>query len=453
MPRFVNLAYGSPEGMVFGLSPHPLRYGLGLEVGGGRVVPELKYWPSRSADESGRLVEEFSAITRDALERATDLGARALQLETELSHVATLNPELARSIVEAQESVMERYHAEHGIALALRVTVADVRWSREVGREEALSRMLETFEAVAEAGADVLSIESIGGKEVFDYSLVRGDLRGVALALAVLSPADVERLWREVASIAQRHGALAGGDSACGFANTAMRLAGGLKRKMLPHVLAAVVRAMSAPRTLKAFEAGARGPGKDCAYENVILKAITGYPISMEGKSSAAAHSSLVGNVAAAACDLWSNEQIENVRLFGGTGPQVLLEILHYDCELMNAALRAGRGGALRDLLVDSNAFTDPQSLVLTPGAAWEIASSLVAERDDYRRALAAATRALEVIKREHAAGRLALDSREAAYARRIERELMSLPDSADGLLECASYYEERAKFRVSDYL
>jgi len=453
VPRFTSLAYRSPDELVFGRALQPLRYGLGLEVGSGRVVPELKYWPSRAADESGRLVDEFAAITRDALERAVDLGLRALQLETELSHVATLNPALAREIVETQKGIIERYHSEHGIGIALRVTVADVRWSREVGREEALSRMLETFEAAAGAGADVLSIESIGGKEVYDYSIVRGDLKGIALALGVLAPADVEALWREVVSIAQRHGVLAGGDSACGFANTAMRLAGGLKRKMIPHVLAAVVRAMSAPRTLKAFEVGAKGPGKDCAYENVYIKAVTGYPVSMEGKSSAVAHSSLVGNVAAAVCDLWSNEQVENVKLFGGTGPQVFLEILHYDCELLNAALRAGRERELRDLLVSSNLYTDPQALVLAPHVAWEISRAVVAERGDYERALAAARRAVEVIESEYAAGRLALEPREAAYLSRIKRELSELPDDADGLVAQARHYEERVGFRLSDYL
>jgi hypothetical protein len=28
-------------------------------------------------------------------------------------------------------------------------------------------------------------------------------------------------------------------------------------------------------------------PGKDCGYENPILKAITGFPMAMEGKTSA----------------------------------------------------------------------------------------------------------------------------------------------------------------------
>jgi len=451
--RFTSLSYENPRDLVFGRAKQPLRYGLGLEVGAGRVIPELKYWPRRGAEEAGKLVEEFTRITKEALERAVDLGAEALQLETELSYKATMQPKLAREIVEAQRSVMEDYHSEYGITLALRVTVADIRWSKSLSREEALALMMEAFEEVAAAGADVLSIESIGGKEVFDYSIIRGDLEGIALSLGILAPIDVERLWRDVVRIAARHGVIAGGDTACGFANTAMKLAGGLARRMVPHTLAAIVRAMSIPRTLKAYEVGAKGPGKDCAYENVAIKAITGYPMSMEGKASAVAHSSLLGNVAAAACDLWSNEQVENLKLFGGTGPQVFLEILHYDCELMNAALRTGRETMLRDLMVESDAWRDPQALILAPPFAWEIARVVVEEGDDYRRAVRAGIRALQLIETEWRKGRLRMDDREAGYMLRLKRELERLPSDAEDLLDRAGYYESKIEsFKLSNY-
>ncbi|MEM2218031.1 MAG: methyltransferase MtaB domain-containing protein [Thermofilaceae archaeon] len=454
MRKYTQLAYKDANNMVFGKALHPLRYGLGLSVGECRVIPELKYWPNRTADESGRLVAEFVSITRDALERAIDLGVQALQLETELNHVATLNPRLAREIVEAQKGLMESYHKEYGIALALRVTIADVRWTREVSKEEALTRMLEAFEETAAAGVDVVSIESIGGKEVSDYSIIRNDIKGIILSLGVLAPRDVEKLWKEIFSITSKYGVLAGGDSACGFSNTAMKLAGGFKQKMLPHVLAAVVRAMSAVRTLKAFEAGAQGPGKDCAYENVIVKAITGYPMAMEGKSAAIAHSSLVGNVAAAACDLWSNEQVENLKLFGGTAPQVCLEILYYDCEVMNAALEAGYEENYRELLVSSNAWRDPQALVLAPRFAWEIAKAIVMENDDYRRVLSAGLRAVELINREWKSGKLKLDRREVEYIHKLDQEFKSLPDDEETFLSnVATLYESKIKVKLSDYL
>ena len=100
-----------------------------------------------------------------------------------------------------------------------------------------------------------------------------------------------------------------------------------------------MVRAVSAVRSLAAYECGAVGPGKDCGYENPILKAITGFPMAMEGKTSACAHLSPVGNVAAAACDTWSNESVQNVRLLGGMAPTCYVEQLIYDCRLMNQAI------------------------------------------------------------------------------------------------------------------
>ena len=451
MRRFKSLAYRNPGEIVFGRCKQPLGYGLGLEVGNGRVIPEIKYWSSREAEASMRLVDEFRNITIDVLERALDLGVGALQLETELSYRATLNPSLAREIVETQKSILERYHNSYGLPLALRVTVADVRGVKSLSRREALNRMLETFEVVAASGADVLSIESIGGKEVFDYSIVRGDIRGVTLALGVLAPRDVERLWSDIVRIAEKHGVVAGGDTACGFANTAMRLAGGLVHRMMPHVLAAVVRAMSVPRSLKPYEVGARGPGKDCAYENVVLKAITGYPMSMEGRASAVAHSSLLGNIAAAACDLWSNEQVENLKLFGGSGPQVFLEILHYDVELMNTSIKLGYDRVLRDLMVASDAYRDPQALVLSPTAAWEIGRAVVSEECDYLKSIKAGLKVIELIEEEE---KLVMDARERRYLSKLKSELELLPREKEIFIdEVVGEYESKIRsFRYTYY-
>ena len=44
-------------------------------------------------------------------------------------------------------------------------------------------------------------------------------------------------------------------------------------------------------------------------------KAIAGVPISMEGRSATCAHLSPIGNIAAAAADLWSNESVQDTPL------------------------------------------------------------------------------------------------------------------------------------------
>lgn len=152
------------------------------------------------------------------------------------------------------------------------------------------------------------------------------------------------------------------------------------EKKYIPRVFAATVRVVSAVRSLVAAECGAKGPHKDCGYEGVYVKAIAGTPISMEGKTSACAHLSPVGNVAACVADIWSNESIQNIKLLGGMAPTVSFEQLAYDCRLMNKASEKSPETALlmRDLLADSDSYLDPQAYILRPDVVLDISSELV---------------------------------------------------------------------------
>jgi methanol--5-hydroxybenzimidazolylcobamide Co-methyltransferase len=250
-------------------------------------------------------------------------------------------------------------------------------------------------------------------------------------ALGVLAPRDMEFLWRRIVDICGRHNVVPGADSACGFANTAMQLA---SQGMVSEVLAAVVRAASAVRSLVAYECGARGPSKDCAYEGPVIKAITGTPIAMEGKSASCAHFSPVGNVAAAMCDLWSNESVQNVRLLSGSAPEAFLELLAYDCRLFNQAIEKGTAGMYQELLVDSDITLSPQALVLSPESTIRIASAIVAEKTPYHRTIAAAREAFRIIKDALAAGRLLVNQRESKWADKIAKALDGLPAEEDVL-------------------
>lgn len=203
-----------------------------------------------------------------------------------------------------------------------------------------------------------------------------GDLAGVIFALGVLVPRDMAFFWQEITAVCDGPGLLAGGDSACSFANTAMQLAG---QGMLPEVFAAEIRAASAGHSPVAFECGARGPSKDCAYHGPRLKAITGAPIAMEGKSACCACFSPVGNVAAAMCDLWSNESVQNIRLLSGNAPEAFLELLAYDCRLCNPAQQRGQELVYRNILEHSDIALSPQALVLSAESTWQIAAAIVA--------------------------------------------------------------------------
>jgi methanol--5-hydroxybenzimidazolylcobamide Co-methyltransferase len=205
---------------------------------------------------------------------------------------------------------------------------------------------------------------------------------------------------------------------------------------MLPEVLAAVVRAMSAVRSLAAFEHGAVGPSKDCAYEGPILKAITGCPISMEGKSASCAHFSPMGNIAAAMCDLWSNESVQNVRLLSGSAPEAFTETLAYDCRLMNVASDKGEALRLRDWLTESDEWLSPQAAVLSPEATISIARAIASKDDHYNQTVAAGLAAVGILRAGIHAKQLTLAVREAPWLDRIERELNSLAGDETRLTE-----------------
>jgi len=226
------------------------------------------------------------------------------------------------------------------------------------------------------------------------------------------------------------------------------------EQKMISRVFAAVVRAVSAVRSLVAYECGAVGPGKDCGYENPILKAITGFPMAMEGKSAACAHLSPVGNVAAAAADTWSNESVQNIRLLGAMAPIVSLEQLVYDTRLFNQALADGPEAAamLRKWLVRSDASLDPQAYVLTPLSAVAIARAIVAAPDHYTAGKAAALTAVDLLRQAWQAGELVLPERERPWLDTIQAAVEALPDREDDFIAQMMATVSTEKFAPADY-
>ncbi len=437
-----TMAYTSLEEMIFGSAVKPLACGSGVLIGAGEVIPEVNFTlpPMAIREETLPDVRQrFREMVERILARAVQQGLASVVLELEHLYELTLYPDWGALVTADIKGIMEEFGQRYRLRSALRVTVADIREQERPPRMrtgELFATMLRAFERCADAGADILSIESTGGKEVSDHALVQGDMEGIAFALGVLAPRDMEMLWGAIVDIARRYKVVPGGDTACGFGNTAMQLA---HQGLLPKVLAAVVRLMTAPRSLVAVEMGATGPLKDCGYENPVVKAITGVPISMEGKSSACAHSSPLGNIAAAVCDLWSNESVQDVRLLGGYAPAVFTEILAYDCRLMNTALKAGQGAALRDLFVVSDHFRDPQAVMLNPRVVYEAGEAILqAGADHYARTRAMAQKAVAEIREALRGGNLTIEPREERWLGMIEDAVADLPEDADALRQRA---------------
>ena len=457
--RYTKMAYANADEMTFGRSKFPVKAGLGLEIGAGYTIPELNYAPRPQAGVSkDALVKEYERITKDAMARIVQIGAPAVVLETEHVQQMSNNPSWGADVAHAQKTIMEEYHEEYGVKCALRHTIGDIREDRDflALRGKKNDVMLEAFDKCAKQGADLLSIESMGGKEVFDYAIIRDDIAGVLFGIGVLGTSDMEFVWQNIADIAKKNKVVAAGDTDCAQANTAMFIAGGLLDKNLAHTTAIVARCISAARSLAAYESGATGPGKDCGYENTIIKSIAGVPITQEGKSSTCAHSDVMGNLTMQCCDMWSNESVEYHGEFGGTTVQVWVETLAYDCALMNTALKTGNEKILRDLLTLSDKYRDPQGYVLAYDNAYRVGEAIAKNGNDtYLRSKAAAEMCCTILDEGIKGGKLSLTKFETNALNNIKRDLAALPTEKAKFVDmCMTKYKaEVPVFKTENYV
>lgn len=455
--KYKELTINKPEELLFGIAPNPVKTRRGLEIGGGRVYAELNFTlPVMSINESTlpEVFRHYREITEGALHRALELNSGGVVLELETLLEMTRTPKIGIEIVKIMNDICEDYYQKHGLASEIRLTPNDLREFERPARQRTsalLEPMMELFEQGMVAGGDLLSIESTGGKEVSDEALMMCDVKGIVFALAVLGVRDMHFLWNKMVSLAGRYDKIAAGDSACGFANTAMVLA---EKKYIPRVFAALVRVISVVRSIVAMEEGAIGPDKDCGYEGPFLKTITGIPISMEGKTAACAHLSPLGNIASACCDLWSNESVQNIKLLSGMAPTAYLEQLEYDTRLMNQALIAGDvpSHILQQLLVASDVYTDPQALILSPVNVIRISKELLKGDSYVANARYGALAALDIIEEAILSGQMKLSEMETSYLPVLRDELNSIPDSETDFVEMMLPLLDESKFTLSEY-
>ena len=455
--HYKSLAISDPLELTFGVAPEPVTTKSGMVIGGGTVYPELNFTLPPMTIDAGTMPEirrQYEQIIEGALRRAADLEAPGVVIEFETLPPMTEHPQWGLDIAKILLEGMQREKDRSGLKSVLRMTPND---NREFERPPLMRRgrywdaMLELFDGSAAAGAELLSIESVGGKELHDEALVNGDLAASIFSLCILGERDMRFLWTHLQTIADKHGVKCAGDTACGFGNTAMVLA---EQKMIPRVFAAVVRAVTAVRSLVAYECGAVGPGKDCGYENPILKAITGYPMAMEGKTSACAHLSPMGNLAAACCDTWSNESVQNIKLLGGMAPTCYMEQLAYDCRLMNTARSHGKASAqqLQRWLVESDEATDPQAYIISPESSVALAQTIVASDTHYHAGVAVARKAVELLLGAHAQGKLRIAPNELIWFDTLQDTLDELPASESEFITQQLALADKTKFLPAEY-
>ena len=452
--RYTKMEYKSADDLVFGDAKYPVTYGLGQKAGVGHVIPEINFAPRPDAAKNpATLTREYvDYIAKDILDRAVTLGFPRVQLEPQ---------KFEKPIIIGQKAIMQKYHDEDGIELSIRHTIADPRLC-EKGLRPGMDKLhnypeklIESAEVAAENGADVLSIESMGGKEVADFAIMNGDIKAWLFGIGFLGSLDMEWLWPQLVEICKKNKIIAGGDTNCAGANTSMFMAGGYLDKDIARTFAAVTRAIASARTLIAYEAGATGPDKDCGYEGPILKAISGKPSAQEGKGAQCAHADLMGNLMAHTCDLWSNESVEYHPEFGGSSVACWLGVIGYEAALMTTAKQLGQGKVLRDLYMASDRFKSPEGFILCYDNAYQIGESIVAEGNDiYLRSKAAGLKAAELIDASASTkGGMRLSKMERDTLNKIIVDLKSLPDDQDKFVDWAlKTYKNIPMFNPKNY-
>ena len=445
--EFNELGYNNADELIFGKSKKPVTCKNGLVIGGGEVIPELNYTlPMMQITEETmpKVLQHYKEMTTNACEKAIELSAPSLCFEIELLPNCTFHPKWGIEVVKTVVDVAKEFEAKSNTKFIVRNTPVDIREGK--GLEHMYHGMhwdaiMETFAGGAEAGSDLMAIESIGGKHIHDDALMMGEMDKLLFALGVVGCKDMGILWDNIVKIGKEKDAIPSGDTACGFANTAMVLG---NQGLIPRTCAAVDRVMTAVRTMVAVEAGAIGPDKDCGYEGVYMKAITGTPISMEGRTSACAHSSHVGNIVGAICDMWSNESVQNIRLLGGMAPTVYTEQLVYDCRMMNTATKLGKADVLKEIFVESDKALEPHGYIMDPKVVVEISKKIVAAKGHFERTRIAALATIDALRKGYDNKELLLADREYRYLDVMEASLSSVTTDVEAFTDemkkaCAS--------------
>jgi methanol---5-hydroxybenzimidazolylcobamide Co-methyltransferase len=458
MKTYSELSISKPDDLVFGKAPNPVSLPNGLVIGGGDVYPELNFTLDNMIINSETMpivLEQYSQMIEGVCKRAVELHAPGLVVELELLPDLTLVPERGARVTALIKKTLRETEAKYGLRTALRVTPNDIReFSRPpiMRSGEYVDNMFRSFESCAKEGADFLAIESTGGKEIHDDAILTGDLHMSVFALGILASRDMAYLWKKIVEICGETGCIPSGDSACGFGNTAMVLA---EQKYIPRVWAAVIRVMTVARSLVAFEQGAVGPNKDCAYEGPFIKAITGCPISLEGADAACAHLSPIGNIARATPDLLSNESVQNIKLLSGMAPVVSLEQLVYASRLLNQAAKQGMESvlSLRNLLVESDCRLDPQAYILRPDVVVDLSKKIISQPTSFLRTRIAALETLACLRKAVDMNAFQLSKLELRWLDKLSQQAETLPEDEEKFVSEMVTKVDSGKVLLEEYL
>ncbi len=210
-----KMAYSSGDEMMFGTAKHPVTTKRGVEIGKKYVTPEVVCHPRPGSEKTLKtLMREYEKANFDPLERCVIVGHPTLVVENEHIYQMTHNPKWGGEIAAQTAKQMDDCLNKYGLKAAYRSTPADLRKPdmHDMRNSDYAKEIIESFKEVSKY-ADIVSIESMGGKEIFDYAVIRDDIVGMLFAIGCLGSIDMEWLWDQIVDIAKKNNCIPGGDT------------------------------------------------------------------------------------------------------------------------------------------------------------------------------------------------------------------------------------------------
>ena len=134
--------------------------------------------------------------------------------------------------------------------------------------------------------------------------------------------------------------------------------------------------------------------------------------------------------------------------------PTISMEQLAYDCRLMNTASSSGIESTrqLRDWLVESDSYYDPQAYVLRPDVVLNLSEKIFKAPDHFTRSKIAVSETVKVLREAFNNGEVKIEDREIVWFDMIEKEVESISQDVTAFTEEMILANTSAKFDPKKY-
>jgi len=121
---------------------------------------------------------------------------------------------------------------------------------------------------------------------------------------------------------------------------------------------------------------------------------------------------------------------------------------------LLNEALKEGKASCsmLRNLLVKSDIYTDPQALILAPENVIRISKKLVKGESYVENAKNGALETLQIIEEALASGKMKLPEMETSYIPILRDDIESIPSDEGEFVEMMLPLVDQSQFILKEY-